>query len=259
MSLFSELQSRFRGSGNREVSQPKLAEPFRRLEKKMGYRFKNIRLLELALTHPSYNIKNAKKPNNQRLEFLGDSILGAVLSAKLYELYPSEDEGSLSRKRSFFARGSHLAELGSYLQLDKVIKMSPSEISHKGNRRSSTLEDAVESLVGAVYLDGGFENARKCILDWIGDLRGKLDERKGSINPKGQLQEIVQAQYPKEKIRYNLIRQSGPDHAKSFVVELCLDGKKIAKGKGNSKKQAESSAAAKAIQHLISGSLKKES
>ena len=259
MSLFSELQSRFRGSGNREVSQPKLAEPFRRLEKKMGYRFKNIRLLELALTHPSYNIKNAKKPNTQRLEFLGDSILGAVLSAKLYELYPSEDEGSLSRKRSFFARGSHLAELGSYLQLDKVIKMSPTEISHKGNRRSSTLEDAVESLVGAVYLDGGFENARKCILDWIGDLRGKLDERKGSINPKGQLQEIVQAQYPKEKIRYNLIRQSGPDHAKSFVVELCLGGKKIAKGKGNSKKQAESSAAAKAIQHLISGSLKKES
>ncbi len=259
MSLFSELQSRFRGSANREVSQPNLAEPLRRLEKKMRYRFQNIRLLELALTHPSYNINNAEKPNNQRLEFLGDSILGAVLSAKLYELYPSENEGSLSRKRSFFARGSHLAELGSYLQLDKVIKMSPTEISHNGNHRPSTLEDAVESLVGAVYLDGGFENARKCILDWIGDLRSKLDERKGSINPKGQLQEIVQAQYPKEKIRYNSIKQSGPDHAKSFVVELCLDGKKIAEGKGNSKKQAESSAAAKAIQHLNSWSLKKES
>ena len=83
MSLLSELQSRFRGSGNREVSHLKLSEPFRQLEKKMGYRFQNISLLELALTHPSYNIKDAKKPNNQRLEFLGDSILGAVLSAKL--------------------------------------------------------------------------------------------------------------------------------------------------------------------------------
>ena len=259
MSLFSELQSRFRSSGNRKVSHPKLSAPFRQLEKKMGYRFQNISLLELALTHPSYNVKDAKRANNQRLEFLGDSILGAVLSAKLYELYPSEDEGSLSRKRSFFARGSHLAELGSYLQLDKVIKMSPSEVRHSGNHRPSTLEDAVESLVGAVYLDGGFENARKCILDWIGDLRSKLDEHKGSMNPKGQLQEIVQAQYPKEKIRYNLIQQSGPDHAKSFAVELCLNGKKIAEGKGNSKKQAESSAAAKAIRHLTLGSLKKES
>ena len=259
MSLFSKLKSRFRGSENTKVSHLKFSEPLRRLEKKMGYQFQNIRLLELALTHPSYNIKNAKRPNNQRLEFLGDSILGAVLSAKLYELYPSEDEGSLSRKRSFFARGSHLAELGSYLQLDKVIKMSPTEISHKGNQWPSTLEDAVESLVGAVFLDGGFEKARKCILDWIGDLRSKLDERKGWINPKGQLQEIVQAQYPKDKIRYNLIKQSGPDHAKSFVVELCLNEKKISEGKGNSKKQAESSAAAKAIQNLTLGSLKKES
>ena len=152
-----------------------------------------------------------------------------------------------------------MAELGSYLQLDKVIKMSPTEIRHKGNHRPSTLEDAVESLVGAVYLDGGFENARNCILNWIGDLRSKLDERKGSINPKGQLQEIVQAKYPKIRIRYNIIKQSGPDHAKSFVVELCLDGEIISEGKGNSKKQAESSAAAKAIQHLNSGSLKKES
>ena len=107
------------------------------LESKMGYRFSDLNLLDLALTHPSFNTKEAGKPSNQRLEFLGDSILGAVLSSELYALYPNEKEGDLSRKKSFFARGSKLAELGKSLGLEKVIKMSPSERKNNGHFRAS--------------------------------------------------------------------------------------------------------------------------
>ena len=255
---FSKLQSRFRRSATDKSTKYSEEKSLRDLEAKMAYRFKDFNLLRLALTHPSYNIKNPANPNNQRLEFLGDSILGAVLSAKLYDLYPNEDEGSLSRKRSFFARGTHLVKLGSFLKLEKVIKMSPTEIKHKGNKRSSTLEDGVEALIGAIYLDGGFQAAQNCILSWIGNLEDKLEDKTSTMNPKGKLQELVQSMDEKPRIRYNLIDHSGPDHAKSFIVELRIGQKIISQGKGNSKKQAESSAAAKAIQYLNSGRFKME-
>jgi len=249
MKFISKLQSRFRGT-NHEVPPSIEKSNLWLLEEKMGYHFSNISLLELALTHPSYNLNNAHKPNNQRLEFLGDSIFGAILSSKLYEIFPNENEGSLSRKRSFFARGSHLSELGLTLGLNKYIKMSQSEIQSQGNCRPSTMEDAIEAVVGAIFLDGGFEESKSCVLRWIGDLSSKLEKSDPLLNPKGKLQELVQAQNDKEKVRYHLLKQSGPDHAKRFLVEVCIGGKKIAEGKGNSKKQAESSAAAKALQKL---------
>ena len=250
MSLISRLKGRLRVVRNQSRYTKESFADFQFIEKKTGYLFRDLSLLDLALTHPSFNLNGKNRPSNQRLEFLGDSILGAVLSDKLYQIYPGGDEGSLSRKKAFFAQGSYLAELGLSLGLDKVIKMSPTEIKNAGNLRLSTLEDAVESLVGAIYLDGGFKDAQRCVIQWIGDLRIKLEEQSQVMNPKGKLQEIVQAKDTKKKIRYKLLEDKGPDHQKTFLVSLIIGEDAVAEGKGKSKKEAESQAAEKAIRIL---------
>ena len=247
MTFISKLQGRFRGTRTRARYVDQLFESFLYIERKSGYSFRNLDLLDLALTHPSFNLKDANKPNNQRLEFLGDSILGAVLSNELYRIYPEENEGSLSRKKAYFAQGAFLAELGLSIGLNRVIKMSPAELKNEGNLRPSTLEDAVEALVGAIYLDGGFRHAEHCIIQWIGDLRQKLEGRTAMMNPKGKLQELIQAQDTKKKIRYKLLQDNGPDHQKTFIVSVIIGEEAIAKGQGKSKKEAESEAAEKAL------------
>jgi len=220
------------------------------IEKKLGYKFNNRSLLELALTHPSYNLNKLHEPNNQRLEFLGDSILGAILSSELYELFPEQDEGSLSRKKAIFARGAHLAKLASSLDLNRYVKMSLSERSNDGHLRSSTLEDVMEALIGAVYLDGGYEKTKDCLLRWMGDLKSRLELQKGIFNPKGRLQEFIQSQKEKEKIKYLLLHETGPGHAKQFVVELRVGENKVAEGTGKTKKDAEEKAAEYALKFL---------
>ena len=253
MNLLSKLKNRLRANQNFFKCKGKLNPDFRFIEKNTGYCFRDPTLLHLALTHPSFNLKDSAKPNNQRLEFLGDSILGAVLSNELYRVYPDENEGSLSRKKAYFARGSFLAELGLSLGLNKVIQMSPAELKSGGNLRPSTLEDAVEALVGAIYLDGGFKSTQRCVIQWIGDLRIKLEGRTASMNPKGKLQELIQAQDNKKKIRYKVLQDHGPDHQKTFLVSVLIGEKAIAQGKGKSKKEAESEAAEKAIAILKKG------
>ena len=214
---FSKLQSRFRKSATDKSTKYSEEKSLRDLEAKMAYRFKDFNLLRLALTHPSYNIKNPANPNNQRLEFLGDSILGAVLSAKLYDLYPNEDEGSLSRKRSFFARGTHLVKLGSFLKLEKVIKMSPTEIKHKGNKRSSTLEDGVEALIGAIFLDGGYDPASKFVRECWKEMLDTVDLV--TKDPKTTLQEWAQA-HSLELPKYSIVNTEGSAHQPTFFVEV---------------------------------------
>lgn len=221
------------------------------IEKKIDYRFNDHALLELALTHPSNNTNKNSLPNNQRLEFLGDSILGAILSSELYDLFLDEDEGSLSRKKAIFARGSYLAELASSLNLDKYVRMSDSERMNNGHLRKSTLEDVLEAVVGAIYLDGGYEKTRECVLSWIGDLKTKLEMQRGIFNPKGKLQEFIQSRSVKEKIKYSLLNETGPEHNKRFVVELHVGCKKISDGRGTSKKEAEENAAESALNILF--------
>ena len=135
MSFISKLQSRFRAARDHGAESGPQITDLTVLEKKMSYVFSDSALLDLALTHPSFNVKDTSKPNNQRLEFLGDSILGAILSAELYHLYPHEKEGDLSRKKSFSARGSQLAELGRFLGLEEIIKMSPLKEKIRGTKR----------------------------------------------------------------------------------------------------------------------------
>ena len=229
-----------------------LRKKIRLLEKRMGYFFRNPSLLEQALTHPSFNEHTKGKEDNQRLEFLGDAILGGILSLHLYELHPNDDEGSLSRKKAVLARGSTLASLGSKLGLPEALQVSRTERKNQGHLRPSTLEDAIEAIIGAIYLDGGWPDAQRCVLRWLGDVNQMLEAGESGFNPKGQLQEFVQSQNPEGKIKYHLVREEGPPHNKRFLMQVTIGGVVIAQGSGKSKKEAEEKAAGEALTSLKS-------
>lgn len=198
------------------------------IEKKIDYRFNDHALLELALTHPSNNTNKNSLPNNQRLEFLGDSILGAILSSELYALFLDEDEGSLSRKKAIFARGSYLAELASSLNLDKYVKMSDSERMNDGHLRKSTLEDVLEAVVGAIYLDGGYEKTRECVLSWIGDLKTKLEMQRGIFNPRENCRSSFNHGVSKKKSNIRCLMKRVPNTTKDSLLSCMSDAKKSA-------------------------------
>ena len=222
------------------------------LQKKISYSFKNPVLLTQALTHPSYNEQDHSKVDNQRMEFLGDSILSAILTEALFNWFPQEDEGSLSRKRAVFIRGSYLAKVAKELRIHDYLLMSKSELGNKGNERSSTLEDALEAIIAAIFMDGGIENAKKCVLSWFGDIPGQLEAEQRSYNPKGQLQELVQEQSILDKIQYRVTKEVGPPHNKVFGIDLIIGKKTWGSGLGKTKKEAEEEAAQKALLKLNS-------
>ena len=216
-------------------------------EKRTGYHFMNPDLLIEALTHPSFHEHKRQEPNNQRLEFLGDSILGAILAEKFYRLYPDVDEGILSEKKALLARGSTLAELARNLDLGSFLRMGASEMKNKGNQRESTLEDAIEALIGAIFLDGGMTAAKDRVLAWLGEFNAQLDHNQTKFNPKGRLQEFVQAKRPDDKIRYEILQESGPPHDKTFRMTVRIGGEDFGQGVGRSKKEAEETAAEEAL------------
>ena len=222
-------------------------------QRRIGYQFKNPILLTEALTHPSFNQHQRQKPDNQRLEFLGDSILGAILSEELFHLFPGEDEGLLSRNRAVLARGSFLAKLARDIDLGSVLRMSSAEKKNKGNQRNSALEDAIEALIGAIFLDGGMEATRDRVLCWMGDLGQHLEQSQIKFNPKGKLQEMVQASRPQDKIRYQLEKESGPPHQRTFCIKVTIGDEEFGRGKGKSKKAAEEAAAKMALKAFEEG------
>lgn len=251
MNWIRKLAGRIRGEaeGDKPPS-PEEERSLRTLEKSIGYRFRNLTLLRRAVTHPSIAEEHRGCDDNQRLEFLGDSILGALLAEKLYHLYPDDDEGILTRGRSVLARGEYLAPLAESLGIHKAMRMSRSELRTKGNLRPSTLEDAIEAVVGAVYLDGGMTVTRKTVLAWYGDLEIALADAIEDYNPKGRLQELGQALYGQEPVRYSVDKESGPPHDKHFVISVHVGGTKRGTGRGKSKKEAEEKAARKALRAL---------
>ena len=204
---------------------------------RIGYDFKNPILLTEALTHPSFNQHQREKPDNQRLEFLGDSILGAILSEELFHLFPGGNEGLLSRNRAVLARGSFLAKLARDIDLGSVLRMSSAEKKNKGNQRNSALEDAIEALIGAIFLDGGMEATRDRVLSWMGDLSQHLEQSQIKFNPKGKLQEMVQASRPQDKIRYQLEKESGPRIRKRSASKLRLGTKNLDGERERAKRQ----------------------
>ena len=222
------------------------------LEKNIGYSFQNKNLLTQALTHPSFNEHDRSKPDNQRMEFLGDSILSAILSEALYIAFPEEDEGSLSRKRAVFIRGSSLAKIAKELKVDNFLFMSVAELKNKGNERCSTLEDAIEAIIGAIFIDGGINEAKNCVLNWFGDIPKKLSIEQDSYNPKGQLQEFFHEKSLTDKIQYRISKEDGPPHRKHFEIDLIVGKKTLGSGVGSTKKEAEEEAAKQALINLKS-------
>jgi ribonuclease-3 len=221
-----------------------------KFQKNLGYTFRNVELLKLALTHPSVaHEQGTPTQTNQRLEFLGDAVLQLVLTRELYDRYPGFDEGPLTKARAKLVNRSTLAEHGNDLNLGAHLILSRGEETHGGRERPSALADAYEALVGAIFLDGGFEAAKEFILrEFNGDLGG-LTVIPIMENPKGELQELLQA-VSSEAPQYHVVSASGPDHDRVFECIVKHDGVELARGRGKSKKAAESEAALAALTKL---------
>ena len=217
---------------------------------RLGYKFRDESLLRLALTHPSVAHESGEtQPHNQRLEFLGDAVLQLVLTRELYEKFPTFNEGPLTKARAKLVNRSALAERAQALGLGAYLILSRGEEMHGGRERASALADAFEALLGAIFLDGGFDAASKFILREFGTAFGELGELPGIENPKGELQELLQARSP-EAPEYHVVSVAGPDHDRLFECTVHHDDVELARGSGKSKKAAESEAALAALKKL---------
>ena len=219
-----------------------------KLEEKLGYTFQNRALLENALTHSSYanENKHTGAQSNERLEFLGDSVLGMVTADYLYRVHPDLPEGDLTRTRAALVCEGSLVEVAQQLNLGSYLKLGKGEDAGGGRERPSIVADAVEAVLAAVYLDGGIGSARKIIQRFILD---REEEKSGSRDYKTALQELVQRESG-QGLAYRLVGSTGPDHAKRFQVEVELNGVPVGAGEGRSKKEAEQMAAKAAIGKL---------
>lgn len=220
------------------------------LENAIGYHFRNISLLQNALTHSSY--ANERWHNslmsNERLEFLGDSVLGMVVAEYLYRTFPDRPEGELTRMRADMVCEKSLAEVAGRIDLGTHLMLGNGEEQGGGRGRDSILADAVESVIAACFLDGGMTAARKFIEQFI---LVEVPVRKlHNVDYKTALQELVQ-QKKNQTLSYRLIGESGPDHDKHFDVQVALNGEVVGIGSGSSKKRAEQMAARSAIENLF--------
>jgi ribonuclease-3 len=220
------------------------------LQAKLGYRFRDPGLLQLALTHPSIaHEQGVPVQTNQRLEFLGDAVLQLVLTRALYEKFPAFGEGPLTKARAKLVNRRTLAEHGRRLGLGEHLILSRGEAQHGGRERPSALADTFEALLGAIFLDGGFESAREFILNQFLGAFGELSVIPILENPKGELQELLQS-VSSESPHYHVVSSTGPDHDRVFECTVHHGGAELARGSGKSKKLAESEAALAALTKL---------
>lgn len=225
------------------------------LEEHIGYKFRNSLLLAEALTHPSLGHETQKVHfDNQRLEYLGDAVLQLLFSEHLFSRFSDACEGQLTKSRARLVSGEALAVYAHRIQLGQHLMMGRGDESNGGRRRSSTLADAFEALVGAMYIDGGFGAVRAFVLAQASAQLATVHETPPlEINPKGQLQEILQAlpirpaaELPRNPT-YRILAQSGPDHARNFTAQVEWNGLALGRGEGASKQLAESAAALEAL------------
>lgn len=220
------------------------------LEQQLGYKFRNSLLLGEALTHPSLAYESVKPHfDNQRLEFLGDAVLQLILTEELYRRFPLLREGHLTKLRARLVSKSALRVFADRISLGDFVLLGKGEEANGGRQRSSTLADAYEALIGAIYLDSSIEPVRKVILTICApelDAISEQDSQKLDSNPKGELQEVLQSIDPSGP-SYVTVSESGPDHDKTFEAEVHWKGKPLARGSGASKKIAETEAARAAL------------
>jgi ribonuclease III len=218
------------------------------LEQALGHKFINRSLIELALTHPSVAADHELNlgENNQRLEYLGDAVLQLVLSSTLYERLPQAGEGTLTKARAHLVNRHSLASQARALNLGAFLRLSHGEEQHGGRERLSALADCFEAVTGAIFLDAGIDAARQFVLKSFTETLKALQSLRNSNNPKGDLQELLQAD-SKEAPRYEVKSTSGPDHDRMFECAVYHVGRELARGTGKSKKEAESQAARSAL------------
>jgi ribonuclease III len=220
---------------------------FAELEHRLGYVFQNRLWLEQALVHSSYAYECPEKgPSNERLEFLGDAVLNLIISDFLVARNPAAPEGELSRHRASLVNARYLAGLSRRLDLGAYLLLGKGEERQAGRRKPSMLADALEALVAAVYLDGGYESAKAVVKALF---QGSFDLQKEDLvsrDYKTTLQEYVQ-KWQKVSPEYHMVRESGPAHDRVFAVEVCIAGKSFGRGKGKTKKQASQEAARQAL------------
>lgn len=218
------------------------------IEENIGYNFKDKSLIEEALTHTSYANENNVK-SNEKLEFLGDSILEFISSKYLYKKFPNLNEGELTKVRATVVCEESLYEIAKKHDISKYIKVGRSERGNGGNHRPAILADSIEAIIAAIYFDGGLDQAEKFIIDNLENAMNVASQNVGVKDHKTVLQEKLQKNGDID-IQYRIIDEQGPDHNKTFTAEVALNGKVLAVGSGKSKKHAEMQAAQKALQNL---------
>jgi ribonuclease-3 len=222
-----------------------LREPVKRLQQVLGYQFTNIGHLETALTH-----RSAGSRNNERFEFFGDSLLGFIIADKLFHHFSDADEGQLTRLRASLVKKETLAEIARELSLGKYLKLGQGELRSGGQSRASILADAVEAIIAAIYLDGGYREARQFVERLYLKRLEKLTPTKGLKDPKTRLQEFLQSRKMSTP-EYVLIDASGPQHAQQFRVSCRVAEQQVeVTGTGGSKRKAEQDAASRVLQQL---------
>lgn len=217
------------------------------LEERIGYKFRNSLLLAEALTHSSISLERKNYPfDNQRLEFLGDAVLQLVVTEHLYKMFPDFSEGTLTKLRTRIVSRAGLKNHAVSIGLGSYLMMGRGEDASGGRLRASTLSDAFEALIGALYLDGGYFVVRDFIIRETREDFELMAAEPDEINPKGRLQELLQSIAPTAPV-YEMISQSGPEHQKTFFCRVVWEGIELAQGAGRSKKQAEVAAATLAL------------
>ncbi|MBI5629349.1 MAG: ribonuclease III [Elusimicrobia bacterium] len=218
------------------------------LEEVLGHHFRNPELLKEALSHKSYASETQSGVCNERLEFLGDSILAAVVAHQLYDDYPLEDEGRLSKKKSQLVSRPSLAHWAADLNLGAYLYLGIGEESSGGRARQSLLANAIEAIIGALYLDGGYQAVARFIRQWCAGRHAHLKE----TDYKSRLQEVLQKKH-KVPPSYEMIHAVGPDHDKTFQIVVHMGKRILGRGSGKSKKDAEQSAACNALEQMHLG------
>ena len=228
-----------------------MRNPYRQLEKNIGYRLRRTRHLETALTHRSYRYESPEiDGDNQRLEFLGDAALGLTAAAHLFAKFPDCEEGDLTRMRSRITNTKKLAHVAEAVGLGAFIRLGRGEQQSGGHLRASTLGDALEAVIGAAYVDGGMKAVTRIFDKLFVPALEAMDVEHWRDNPKGSLQEFAQRRW-KLSPRYHILREEGPAHSRHFVVEVLINGKTLGTGEGSSKREAEMAAALEAHRHLL--------
>lgn len=223
-----------------------MSRDYRELQKTIGYSFKNPNLLKRALTHRSYTVERELDYDNQRLEFLGDAVIEILLSEHLFVRYQKLDEGELTKMRAALAQQDTLARLARELRYGDYIRLGKGETECRGGWRDSTLADAFEAVMGAMYIDGGIAAAKNFLEGLLAEHYPEPLNLLEHMNPKGDLQELAQ----KKRLagpEYRVIEMTGPDHSPVYTVAVMVDGREMGRGSSARRKNAESEAAKAAL------------